>query len=101
MNSVYQINKGVNASMELKGLKAQYIGYMAALLLVAFILFAILFIAGVPVYICLILIGGTTGFGAFKIYALSHRYGPHGLQKLIARKRTPKFIKAYTRKIFY
>jgi len=101
MSSVYQINKGVNASMELKGLKAQYIGYMAALLLTSLILFSILFICGLSVYLCLVLIGGGSGFGTFKIYALSHRYGPHGLQKWMAKKSVPKVIKAYTRKIFF
>lgn len=101
MSSIYQINKGVNASMELKGLKAQYIGYMAALLLTSLILFSILFITGLSVYLCLAIIGGGSGFGAFKIYAFSHRYGQHGLEKWMAKKRVPKVIKAYTRKIFF
>ena len=51
--SVYNINKGINKPIEFKGLKAQYIGYLAAGLVVLLVLFAILYIIGVNMFICL------------------------------------------------
>jgi hypothetical protein len=101
MSSVYPINKGVNTSLEFKGLKAQYIGYFAALLLALLIGFTVLYLFGLSIYLCIVIVGGSGGYGAFKLYALSHRHGAYGLQKLVAQKRTPKVIRAYTRKIFF
>jgi uncharacterized membrane protein len=101
MNSVYQINKGVNASIEFKGLQAQYIAYFGGMLLALLILFAVLYIIGLSPYLCIALIGSAGGFGAFKIFRLSHVYGPHGMMKLIARKRMPKVLRTYTRTMFY
>ncbi|MBA4198951.1 MAG: hypothetical protein C0459_15510, partial [Chitinophaga sp.] len=49
-NSVYQINKGINRSIEFKGLKAQYIWYLGGGLVVLLILFAILYISGLGIF---------------------------------------------------
>ena len=46
-NSVYKINKGINNPIVFKGLKGQYIGYLAIGLLVLLVLFAILYVIGV------------------------------------------------------
>lgn len=43
-NSVYPINKGINQSIEFKGLKAQYIWYLGGGVVGLMILFAILFL---------------------------------------------------------
>ncbi|HEU4791365.1 MAG TPA: DUF4133 domain-containing protein, partial [Flavobacterium sp.] len=43
-NSVYQINKGINQSIEFKGLKAQYIWYLGGGVVVLMILFAVMYI---------------------------------------------------------
>ena len=51
-NSVYNINKGINKSIEFKGLKAQYIWYMGCGLVALLILFAILYICGSYVQFC-------------------------------------------------
>ena len=56
INSVYQINKGINKPIEFKGLKAQYIWYLGGGLVALLILFAIIYITGVNVFICLALI---------------------------------------------
>ena len=52
-SSVYQINKGINKPIEFKGLKAQYIWYLGGGLVALLILFAIIYIAGVNMFICL------------------------------------------------
>ncbi|MGI8598208.1 MAG: DUF4133 domain-containing protein [Chitinophagaceae bacterium] len=99
--SVYRINKGINKPIEFKGLKAQYIWYLGGGLLCLLILFAILYICGLNTFVCLalILILGTALF--MYVYRLSHKYGEHGMMKKMARRRVPKVIKNYTRRVFF
>ena len=97
-NSVYQINKGINKPIEFKGLKAQYIWYLGAGLVALLILFAIIYIAGVNVFICLAVIL-TLGSALFMyVYKLSRTYGQYGLMKKVARKAVPACIKNYSLK---
>jgi hypothetical protein len=58
MATVYHINKGINKPIVFKGLKAQYIAYLAVALVLLLILFAILYICGLSMYIILPVIGG-------------------------------------------
>ncbi|MBN8856244.1 MAG: hypothetical protein BGO55_08775 [Sphingobacteriales bacterium 50-39] len=99
-NSVYSVNKGINVSIEFKGLKAQYIWYLGGGIVGLLILFAALYIAGVNNYICLgiILIAGT-GVVTY-VYKLSHKYGEYGLMKKAARKKVPSVIRSSSRKPF-
>ncbi|UOE51347.1 DUF4133 domain-containing protein [Mucilaginibacter sp. SMC90] len=98
--SVYQINKGINRSIEFKGLKAQYIWYLGGGLLCLLILFAVMYILGVSQYICMgiVLLSGS-GL-VYKIYGMSNRYGEHGLMKELAKRSVPKLIKTNSRKVF-
>ncbi len=99
-NSVYQINKGINKSIEFKGLKAQYIWYLGAGVVGLLILFAAMYIAGVNSFICIgiILIAGSVL--VFKVYGMSNKYGEHGMMKELAKRSVPKTIKCNSRKIF-
>jgi hypothetical protein len=99
-NSVYKINKGVNKAVEFRGLKAQYIVYLAAGLIGLLLLFSCLYLVGVNVFVCvgLVLTGGSLVF--FLVYRMSHRYGEHGLMKKWARRRIPRLLKAISRKPF-
>lgn len=99
-NSVYQINKGINKSIEFKGLKAQYIWYFGGGVIALLVLFAIMYIIGINSFICLgiILIAGTVLI--LKIYALSNKYGEHGMMKAVAKRGVPKVLKSYSRKVF-
>ena len=94
--SVYQINKGINKSIEFKGLKAQYIWYMGGGLVALLILFAILYICGINIFICLTLIVLLTTGLFMHVYKLSRTYGQYGLMKKAARKAVPKVIKSYS-----
>ncbi|WP_343617360.1 DUF4133 domain-containing protein [Flavobacterium sp.] len=100
MNSVYQINKGINQSIEFKGLKAQYIWYLGGGVVSLMILFAILYIIGVPSLICVGIIGTAGGFLVFKIYRMSNKYGEYGMMKAFAKKQIPKFINLKSREVF-
>lgn len=100
MSTVLHINKGINRSIEFRGLKAQYIWYFAGGVLVLLVLFAILYISGVNSFFCVALILGLGTLMTIKLYAMSGKYGEYGLMKKLASKRVPKVIKNYSRQIF-
>ncbi|HXH99305.1 MAG TPA: DUF4133 domain-containing protein [Sphingobacteriaceae bacterium] len=101
MASIYQINKGINKPIEFKGLKAQYIAYLAVGLVILLILFAAMYIIGINLFICISIIAGL-GTGLFMtVFRLSHKYGQYGLLKKAAKRYIPNFIKSNSRKIFY
>jgi len=100
MSSVYQVNKGINKAIEFKGVKAQYIGYLAGGLVALLLLFAILYICGVNTWICLILIGGAGTGLITTVFRLSHKYGQHGLLKRNAKRSLPDYLKFRSRKTF-
>jgi hypothetical protein len=92
MNSVYQINKGVGKPIVFKGLKGQWIVWLCAGLLLLLLLFALFYIAGFSLAIC---IGCVLIFGAllfYVVYTYNSRYGEHGLMKELARRSLPKRI---------
>ncbi|MEZ2336417.1 DUF4133 domain-containing protein [Mucilaginibacter sp. RCC_168] len=97
---VYQINKGINKPIEFKGLKAQYIGYLAAGLVALLFFFAVLYISGLPIVICIILIGALGGILFFQVFKLSHKYGQHGLMKYTAKRYLPGYLKFNSRQVF-
>ena len=99
-NSVYSINKGINKSIEFRGLKAQYIWYFGAGVIGLLILFAILYIIGINSFICIGIIGIAGTVLTIKIYALSNTYGEYGMMKKIARRSVPKVIKSKSREVF-
>lgn len=98
--ALYQINKGINKPIEFKGLKAQYIGYLAVGLVLLLIGFAVMYIIGVPVFICIVTIA-VLGSGLFyKVFSLSHKYGEHGLMKRSAKRQLPDHLKFSSRNLF-
>lgn len=97
---VYHINKGINKPIEFKGLKAQYIGYLAGGLVALLILFAVMYISGLPVYACIVVIALLGSGLFFQVYKLSHKYGQYGLMKRGARNYLPGYLKFSSRKLF-
>ncbi|MES2329661.1 MAG: DUF4133 domain-containing protein [Bacteroidota bacterium] len=100
MSSVYQINKGVNRSLEFKGIKGSYIAYLGAGLVLLLLLFVILFTAGCNTYLLLgiILAGGALLF--LSVIRASKRYGEHGLLKKIAKQQLPQCVRSKNWKTF-
>lgn len=99
-SSVYKINKGINKPIEFKGLKAQYIAYLAIGLIGLLIMFAILYISGVNMFFCLgftLILGGAL---FMTVYQMSDKYGQHGLLKKMAARNIPDYIKSTSRKSF-
>lgn len=100
MASVYQINKGVSKPIVFKGLKGQYIAYLAVGLVLLLIAFAVLYISGVNLFVVLPLIVGL-GTSLFLIVSrLSHRFGEHGLMKYFAKRSLPKYLRFTSRRLF-
>lgn len=98
--SVYQINKGINRPIEFRGLRAQYIGYLAVGLVVLLLAFTLLYLAGVNLLLCV----GTVFFSGsvlfLGVYHLNSTYGQYGLLKKIARRGVPRCIRCRSRKLF-
>lgn len=100
MASVYPINKGINQSVMFKGLKAQYIWYLGGGIVGILVLFAVLYICGVNMFVCLG-IALITGGGLFSwVYGLSNKYGEYGMLKKIGRRGVPNLIRNNSRKVF-
>jgi Domain of unknown function (DUF4133) len=100
MATVYQVNRGINKSMEFKGLKAQYIWYLAAGLVGSLLIFAVLFVVKVNNYLCMTVAFAAGGSSIGIAYRLSNKYGEHGLMKKRASRGVPKVLKSNSRKVF-
>ena len=85
----YQVNKGVGRQVEFQGLTAQYLVLFVAGLLGVFVCFAGMYMGGIPQGLC-VLFALTASLGG--TFYLSRRFGPHGLQKLMASRRHPRRI---------
>jgi len=96
----YVINKSINRSIEFKGIKAQYIIYLALGFVGLLLLFAILFIVGLNLYFCLAIVLPGGIFLYVTVHRLSHKYGEHGLLKKTANSRLPQSVKTSSRKLF-
>ena len=88
----FSINKGIGHNPEFKGLKSQYLFIFAGGLLSVFVIFVVMYMAGVGQWTCI-------GFGVvaasglvWGTFHLNQRFGEHGLMKLQARMRHPKFV---------
>jgi hypothetical protein len=99
-NSVYTINKGINKSIEFKGLKAQYIWYLGGGLLCLLVGFAIMYVLKVNTYLSLaiIIVMGVILFS--QVYKLNNQFGEHGMMKHSAKRMLPTVLKSNSRKCF-
>jgi len=100
MATVYEINKGINRSIEFKGIKAQYIIYLAAGLVLLLLLFAILYMIGINIYLCLGIILPAGGGLFMGVQHYSKTYGEHGLVKKAAQRNLPTCVSSRSRKFF-
>lgn len=88
----YQINKGAGNPIEFKGLKSQYLFIFTGGLVAVLFMVVILYIAGVGQWVCIpfgIISGSLLVWLTFRLNA---RYGEHGLMKLLAEKRHPRYL---------
>lgn len=98
-NSVYHINKGVNKCLEFKGLKAQWIWWLAGGLVSLLLLFVILYIMGIPSLVCVFIALAGGGFLFVYVYKFNNKYGQYGMMRTRAQKHLPKVIRCDSRNI--
>ncbi|MEE6126046.1 DUF4133 domain-containing protein [Chryseobacterium arthrosphaerae] len=88
----WNINKGIGCTVEFKGLKAQYLFGFAGGLLLVLILVMVLYMADVNTYICLSIGFMSASLIIWKTFSLNNKYGEHGLMKLGAKRKHPRYI---------
>lgn len=88
----YKINKGIGHPAEFQGLKSQYLFLFAGGLLAVFVLFVVMYMIGISQFICIV--SGIVSAAALVYFTfnLNTRYGEHGLMKLQASRRHPRYI---------
>ena len=93
MSSLYHINKGVDQAIEFKGLKAQYIWWLGGGIVALLILFAVMYITGLNLEVCVVLVFSLGAGLFFYTYKMNKQYGEFGLLKKMAARPIPKHIK--------
>ena len=88
----YNINKGIGKSVEFKGLKSQYLFIFAAGLLAVFVVFIILYMAGVSQWVCIAFGVVAASVLVWLTFNLNTRYGESVLMKLMAKKQHPRYL---------
>lgn len=100
MSSVYVINKGVSKPIVFKGLKAQYIAYLAVGLVLLLLGFVLGYLLGADLYLLLPMVLGVGTLLFWSVFRLSQRFGEHGLMKFFARRSLPSVLVFRSRKLF-
>lgn len=90
--AAFSMNKGIGRPAEFKGLKSQYLFIFAGGLLAVFIVFVIMYMAGIGQWICIGFGAGAAILLVWLTFTLNNKYGEHGLMKLQARRRHPSYI---------
>ena len=93
MSSVYIINKGINQPIEFRGLKAQYIWWLGGGILGLLFLFAVMYIGGVNMGACIVIVFGLGVLLFLVVYKMSKHYGENGLMKKLASKQIPRHLR--------
>ena len=96
-NMIYSINKGINRPLEFRGLKAQYILYLAGGIVIVLIFFSAMYIGGLNPYITVVVGFSLGGFVFFYVYRLNNKYGQHGWKQKRAQRKIPGVLKSNSR----
>jgi len=88
----FPVNRGIGRPAEFQGLKSQYLFIFAGGLLGLFVVFVVMFMAGVNQWVCIlfaVIAASTLVYGTFY---LNKKYGEHGLMKTQARRNHPRYL---------
>jgi hypothetical protein len=88
----YNVNRGIGKPAEFKGLKSQYLFIFAGGLLGLFIVFVVMYMAGVDQWICIIFGITAASILVYGVFHLNRKYGEHGLMKAQARLGHPRYV---------
>ena len=87
----FEINRGIGRNVEFKGLESQYLFIFAGGLLAVFVVFVILYMAGVNQWVCIGFGAGAATLLVWLTFRLNARYGAHGMMKAAAKRQHPRF----------
>ena len=88
----FNVNKGIGRSPEFKGLKSQYLFIFAGGLLALFVIFVVMYMAGIDQWVCIgfgVVSASVLVWGTFR---MNSKYGEWGLMKLHALRSHPRYI---------
>jgi hypothetical protein len=88
----YNVNRGIGKPAEFKGLKSQYLFIFAGGLLGLFVVFVVMYMAGVGQWICIIFGVTAASILVYGVFHLNRKYGEHGLMKAQARRNHPRYV---------
>jgi hypothetical protein len=88
----FNVNKGIGKPAEFKGLQSQYLFIFAGGLLAVFVVFVIMYMAGVSQWVCIFFGAAAATLLVWATFTLNRRYGAHGLMKLQARMQRPRYL---------
>jgi hypothetical protein len=88
----YSINKGIGRNAEFNGLKSMYLFIFAGGLLAVFVVFVILYMAGISTGGCIAFGAVTASILVYGTFYLNGKYGEHGLMKVQARRSHPRYV---------
>ena len=88
----YPVNKGAGNPVEFKGLKSQYLFVFTGGLVAVLLTVVVLYLAGVDQWICISFGTVSGGLLVWVVFRLNARYSEHGLMKLLAEKRHPRYL---------
>ncbi len=90
--AAYFINKGVNKPAEFKGLQSQYLFIFAGGLLGTFMIFIVMYLAGINQWVC-IFTGLVLAFVVIWLtFSLNRKFGRFGLMKVQSTRTFPRRI---------
>ncbi len=90
--SEYPVNRGIGKPVEFKGLKSQYLFIFCGGLLAVFVVFIVLFMAGVNQWLCIGFIVSASLLLVGQTFRLNARYGEHGIMKVGAARSHPLYL---------
>jgi hypothetical protein len=88
----YNVNRGIGKPAEFKGLKSQYLFIFAGGLLGLFVVFVIMYMAGIGQWVCIAFGVASALVLVYGTFYLNGKYGEHGLMKAQARRNHPRYV---------
>ena len=88
----YSINRGIGRKAEFNGLTSMYLFIFAGGLLSVFVVFVILYMAGISTWGCIAFGAVSSLILVYGTFYLNGRYGEHGLMKAQARRCHPRYV---------
>jgi sterol desaturase/sphingolipid hydroxylase (fatty acid hydroxylase superfamily) len=88
----FTVNKGIGKPAEFQGLKSQYLFIFAGGLLGLFVVFVVMYMAGLNQWVCIIFGITAALILVYGTFHLNKTYGEHGLMKAQARRNHPRYV---------